>query len=739
VLRSAIVIAAIGTLVALGVTLAPMVDQYWAAYQHTEAATLAKLKTPRSAKVNDELSLYDLNGYVATHTRDEIVAAAASLGSGSLPLPDGTKATVGPEFRANDLDNPASSVQLAVASLVLPDVYLATARFTGDQQYFDRAADYLHEWWRYEQDTWLPTGLQWNDHSIAARIYVLTRYWLAAQERGGKFAAAAEWVPDALQVSAARLLKPGAFTLRTNHGLMQSLALLHIATCFPELPLAAHYRDVGVARVALQASWYLSPEGVVLEHSAGYHAGGVTLLGMALNYIRQLGVPAPAGLEERVHRAKEFSAALMRPDETLPPIGDTTAKAPWTLESDSAKTKPNRGDFFLPLSGYAIWWSGLEHWSDNGPLSQLTATWSHFATEAHRHMDEMSMTLWANGRDWIVASGYWPYDSPLRTSAESWEGANGPHAIGETRPLPQSTRALSHAFESGGAAMELLRDGARGARFRRQIIQAGSGLWIVLDSRDGTSSLTTETVWTMASDLLATRSSNSNVFFLAAPNGAKGQLSIATSDTAAQVELLRARPDSAIGWTALDGIVRPAWSVVLNAPPNTASATVIDINRGTAEHTDTQLHWRSSDDWDVVYEVGSTRVVTERSAAKVNIRRSQLSGPKASEPRVSEPIDVELTLVDVDPAVAESRIEVDRNYLQAKKNEPPFNEGYSPFRIRLAKFIFGAAIVQFIGLWALGYLHRRRSIPAPALIAVPILLALGWGAVSAWIGWIYFP
>ena len=72
-----------------------------------------------------------------------------------------------------------------------------------------------------------------------------------------------------------------------------------------------------------QMKFYVSDEGVVLEHSAGYHVFGLELMGWAFRYLELMHETPPDEWTDKYDRAKSVYATFRRPDGSLPVFGDT--------------------------------------------------------------------------------------------------------------------------------------------------------------------------------------------------------------------------------------------------------------------------------------------------------------------------------------------------------------------------------------------------------------------------------
>ena len=357
-------------------------------------------------------------------SREEIVDAASGLLDGDLHVENCSLHLTIP-FSARDLDHLPPTCDLLVAAFVVPDVLLQAYDVTGRKEFLTSAQAFITTAQAYEQSAWLPPGEFWNDHAIAARVCVLANFWRLYRHSPGYRPEVARQIFQMVARSEELLAKPGLFTFATNHGMMQNLALWHASLTFPSLPRADEYRRLARARLSDQLKFLVSDEGVVLEHSSGYHVFGMELFAMAFRYLDLMHEPAPPDWIDKYKRAERFYAAMRRPDGSLPMVGDTDDEAvplgPLVSSFDldgrprdfayRSDWKPAEAVNLYPVSGYAIWWDGLELWPNPQRLAQTFIAWSNFPGHAHKHADEMSVLFWAGGETWLSNIGYWPYET----------------------------------------------------------------------------------------------------------------------------------------------------------------------------------------------------------------------------------------------------------------------------------------------------------------------------------------
>jgi len=390
---------------------------------------------------------------------------------------------------------------LQLCSLIVPNLLARAYSVTGDNRFLEAAVKYVLDWSRFESALRLPRGYIFNDHAVAARAIVVTEVW-------HQYRASAIYRPEIgvelvayAQRTASLLRKPELYTYRTNHGLMQSLSLLHLAIAFPQLPDANLNRVVGTQRFLAQISYYINEEGVVLENSAGYHEHGLDMLAAGLRYFALLGVPVPADLQARFQKGLRFYAALRRPDSTLPPLGDTEddpsdvpdVAALGYGSAVSARPEPLA---LAPAAGYAVLWQGLDLWPEVATLSQVVMNWSNFPTRVHKHADDLGLSLWTGGVQWITSVGYWPYDAGQgRERAIGWRGSSAPHWVGENVEVERSNTLLSAVRAERTVYLDVSRVNADGSSARRHFVQIGRRTWATIDSFDSSRPRGAEIVW----------------------------------------------------------------------------------------------------------------------------------------------------------------------------------------------------------------------------------------------------
>jgi len=343
----------------------------------------------------------------------------------------------------------------------------------------------------------------WNDHAAAERVFVFARFWHLYRNRNGTCGYAPRFSQkffDAVAKHAAFLADPKNFTYQTNHGIMQNLSLLYLCAAFPTLPEIKHYKELAICRLREQFGVLVSPNGVMTEHSPGYHAFAMQCLCTANTLLMILGQEAPKEWEMLYEKMENVLIQFLRPDGSLPPIGDTHSSAltatylqgvslnrDYADQTQLASKSAKYSSFSIwPWAGYAVLWKEVEVGPYYPDSRQIAFTWANFPEHAHKHADELSVYLYAFGRQWLGGPGYWPYSSPWRTGyATSWRGANAPSYENEPSISRRSANLLGYGHSNiDDFFVDVERIGPKSFRARRQMLVLNDSQLFVFDFID---------------------------------------------------------------------------------------------------------------------------------------------------------------------------------------------------------------------------------------------------------------
>lgn len=556
-----------------------------------------------------------------------VLSDAEKLLDGQYTL-DGVDEPVRVPFAEQDLLSGSSTAHLWLHGFEVPSLLGRAYEISGEIKYLNSAIQYAIDWGDYEDSLLLPQGLFYNDHAIAARAIVVTELWRLYRQSGVYQPNQAAKLLDYVQYLATLLLDARLYEYRSNHGIMQCLSLMHLATAFPLLEVANRSFETGLERINSQLPFFINSEGVILEHSASYHINGLRRLAAAWRYMGLNEVAVSEDMASRYRKALHFAAVLSRPDGTLPPIGDTHMRSSSPLnivEFDQANAvkaplRPVTSGEMRPLTdtiivegaGYIVQWRGLQYWPDSRGLSQTVFYWSNFPTQVHKHADDMGIAIWAHGTQWLRGIGYWPYIRS-RPEVTGWRSANAPHWLHESKDVKRSSKLNSYATGPDLSFYDAVRTNVDGREVRRAVALVGDDTWIVVDgfSADGTGQL--EILWRFSPELLIRQLSPAN-FLISADNANMNMLVDSVQPLVIEMDGY-GEEDWNAGLVSDHGIV-PSPAIRVQADEsNQAIATVFRLQTevGAPALADAvDLAWRGPTDWTVTIADAASRDVALR-------------------------------------------------------------------------------------------------------------------------------
>ena len=552
----------------------------------------------------DDAVLDEIKGFFQRPDRDskQLIAVAERALKGEITIP-GHPSRLRLPFNVDDIDKGTGGRQLSLASFKVPNLLLSAYEMTGRDEFLITARDVILGWASYERKAWLPKGFLWNDHAIAARISVLTKFWKLYRNHPDYESEVAKHIFQLVARSGQMLSKPSHFTFATNHGVMQNLALWQIYLAFPTLPTVEFYKQLALERMRDQMSFYINNEGVVLEHSAGYQKAGLEFIGMAFKYLTLMNMPIPEEWRAKYANAKDFYAQLKRPDGSLPMFGDTgggsSSLGPFVI--------PKQSRSLYPVAGHCVWWDGLDAWPNAEALSQTVVAWSYFPGHAHKHADEMSVLLWANKHNWWTNIGYWPYGTKGRSEAVSWAGSNAPHVVNEPNNSKRQTRLLGYGWSDSLAVIDLERKGPEKYVARRQVVHLKPNLWIVLDHTFGNKDQRTTTTWTTSYHVNLRKGERPGSYILETKDSNVKLTKFILTSEGAKISQFKGSFLPFAGWESH----KPASAIVIEQPANDSWATAIwSIQDGISptfqfKGPPSMQSWEGSEKWKIVLPLAS--------------------------------------------------------------------------------------------------------------------------------------
>lgn len=621
-----------------------------------------------------------------------------------------------------DLTPVGPTFQLAIASLAVEDLLLQEYEHSGERRYFLRARDRIlafSEWESRQRD---PFAFLWNDHAVAARISVLIRLWRTLRDDGQTTPGQRADLIALVTRSGELLAKKSQFTVRTNHGVMQNLALLQISAAFPDLPKAPKWRRLAMERLELQMGFFVSDEGVVLEHSAGYHMFGNQLIAYALQLERLNGIEPSKRLLKAYGETTDFAQRMLRPDGSLPLVGNTAGGGHSAYDpefrgaagisgvardSSSASPEPVVGSHIYPLSGYAIWWGAV-----NAPTQTFIA-WAKHEHHGHKHADEPSVHFWSRGVNWMTATGYWPYGERGYDQANGWQGSNAPHAAGEGALNPRTVQLLGSGEAGAVRVIDIENVRQSGLKVRRQIVQLASEKILVLDTIRGATT-PVETLWTIDPRLTLQAVGEQRFSSSSVDSGYALQIDLAHDEgTAIHTALYRGSWTPFAGWVVMGREPTPAPSLLVERKAGDSLTVALFTVSNQAEPRALKLAGGAqAENWtiDMQGPIGPQRV--QRRGGTIE---------------VTSPQETTILKLAPPPALAPQQHALRTAMSEAVKRYPQWRE-MGLYHQRVYMVIGGLWVATEI---VLGFLAGRRRMWMDAVVLA------GWAGIAWWIHVLY--
>jgi hypothetical protein len=670
----------------------------------------------------------------------ELIRVADKMLQGVAELPGYKPVTIGLPFESADLTKSSGLWRLQFAGLVVPEVLLDAYRQTGQEAYYEKARDVILAFGEFERKAWFDRGFLWNDHALAARARTIADFWAVYRHRPDYDPRVAAEIWRFATRTEEMLAKPENYTFATNHGVMQNVAIWHLCIAFPTLRNCEEDKQLALQRLTEEFSFYIAPDGVILEHSAEYHEFGVFLLGVALRYATLLNIKIPEDWASKYGLAKEFYGEIRRPDGSLPMFGDTGDQSnaegiPITIEREDRKFsalrptedwKPSVAFQVYPLAGYALQWEGLESWPATSTLAQEFLVASYFHGHGHKHADELSILFWADGKNWWTNAGYWSYDDSNRIFAEGWDGSNAPHLANESPNSYRRASIVGSAFAEGIVAAEAERRGPGSFIARRLMVGVRQDVWIAADSYSGSAGKSVQAMWTTAPGISVEKSPSEKEFALESDTGTTLRVGF-FGVPAPQLFRYRGSRTPFAGWVMHQGSPEPAEAFLVDQPSGRGCAfTVWRLDRPGRKDPllsapiASNVKCNGVTSWSIRVNGEAGELTVERSGDEIVITPREA---KKAEPD-------HLILQGPSPEVEKLESNLERAYQAAESRYPRYRD-LMEYRGRASLAMVLLLALQELGLMVIRW--RWNNLKA----AAQVFIVLSWTVIAIWLHWFY--
>ena len=401
-------------------------------------------------------------------------------------------------WRHDLLGQAHSSLRFRFHSLYWVKELLDAYHLTRNQEYLGRAKELTTLW--ISECLCTEQVRVWDDHCTALRAIIFCQLWEACrgiEPVGSTFMGN---LLAALKRHGEKLAHESLYRSDHNHGVTQAFALMALGLLFPVLPGAQRWVKLGHSRLEAQMARNISCEGLHREHSPSYHFLVFRQFQDAYRLAKVYGVPFSREFTDRLQAMLSCGAHLLKPDGTLPALGDSSRSSvilvdqkdlsEWPVEAVSgylysrsagARGIPPSGTSMLfSDAGYAFFRSG---WGTPEPFKDerfLALRLSTFNT-THIHRDVFSFELYAYGDDLVVDSGGpFGYGESMRNFLLSTAAHNTVVVDGQDQGVGKS-QVLNWKTCSEYDFLEAEHHNYSGVAHRRAVIFVRPHYFVILD------------------------------------------------------------------------------------------------------------------------------------------------------------------------------------------------------------------------------------------------------------------
>jgi hypothetical protein len=358
-----------------------------------------------------------------------------------------------------------------------------------------------------------------------------------------------------------------------------------------------------------------------------------------------------------------------------------------------------------------------------GDLTQTAVTWANFRGHGHKLADEMSLVLWSGGQTWVTNSGYWPYDHWGRVHAEGWEGSNAPHLSGEPKESSRTAELLGYGDNGRLTVLDLRRRGPAGYAARRQIVQLGSELWLVLDQTRDETPRRSITLWTVDPSLTVVQQPFQNAFRLSSRG--KGSISahfLVSEGT--EIKTFRGSREPFAGWVVTGRTPTPATAFRIEQPSGNSWAAALWTpekrgGAGAVSAPPEMLEWTDGDRWKMTIPMRHGNVVLQRIDGEV-LAQDGAGGQHAVRVRLTGAPDVSAERANIRSAFEAVEMQSEKKY-----------KDLYPYRLKITYLLLAILAVQEMA-WFLVRKGMRRY-----RFAIRAALSFAWLVLGGWTVFVY--
>lgn len=267
---------------------------------------------------------------------------------------------------------------------------------TKDIKYLYKAYSLILEWILFIKTDEERNKYKWVDHSVANRVMNFLYFYNVSI---GEIQIDETLLSDIL-IEHGNFLEDDKNYTPNNHGIMTDRSIMLLAIAMDEYERSAQWFQKGKLRISNAIYRDFSAKGVHLENSPSYHLMTRRMFNEVESFLKENNLTLGKEIRQRLLQTNDYIQYMIKPDQQVPLIGDSQiGKVTWVKKSYESFSDMHAGISILQSKGEQA----------------NEATWLAFicgyGRKTHKHRDDLSISLFYNGKDILVDSGRYNYDS----------------------------------------------------------------------------------------------------------------------------------------------------------------------------------------------------------------------------------------------------------------------------------------------------------------------------------------
>jgi hypothetical protein len=352
--------------------------------------------------------------------RGQSVQTADMILAGSITLPNHPPVAfpLNPTWRENPRNDRNWSFQLHSFRWAMA-LFHAWEQ-TRDERYLEHLLFLVDD---YAEDCLLSHNapeMTWYDMSAALRVEnwlslrrLLIKEGLFSEDQDQRYV-------EYARIHGEALMNTIPYLSDSNHGTFHNRALIGIGLSCPKLALAESWVQEGIDRTEDQIFTMVGTHGAYLENAPQYHFIMLKVFNSIDRLLMKAGRSLDNDIQQRMAAMPVVAAHLIKPDGSLPMIGDSPQYFPlseklgpgiaWMVSQGLRGHPPESKYAIHPEAGYAI---GRTGWGQQREFADETWVAMDIGPKggAHGHFDALNLLLYSHGENLLVDAGQYTFKS----------------------------------------------------------------------------------------------------------------------------------------------------------------------------------------------------------------------------------------------------------------------------------------------------------------------------------------